>query len=272
MQITLSALTPRRLQASMSVASFPVTPAEPQDQDKVSMGRLAAREALRIVRTRRPCGGGPPAGNGASVRAARQTGSAPGGRGPSYASCVGLIPATNRTPSPDADIEAVAEAVAAGAGSGRDWRPARKVRSWTTPLRHRALRRTPFCDVDAMQVVSGIAWFFEYFDAARNQLFRRRGDQLVNRDHHGTQFDFPITPDPNRSNRPCVFATRSSARPVWWRPSAAGAGFRNPPGGHRNLLREGADRTAAVRVADGTLELRCRVHTARAGLRRHDGE
>jgi histidine ammonia-lyase len=47
MQITLSALTAEALQASMPVASFSRS-TESHNQDKVSMGTIAAREALRV--------------------------------------------------------------------------------------------------------------------------------------------------------------------------------------------------------------------------------
>jgi histidine ammonia-lyase len=47
MQITLSALTAEALQASMPAASFSRS-TESHNQDKVSMGTLAAREALRV--------------------------------------------------------------------------------------------------------------------------------------------------------------------------------------------------------------------------------
>ena len=47
MQITMSALTAEALQASMPVASFSRS-TESHNQDKVSMGTIAAREALRV--------------------------------------------------------------------------------------------------------------------------------------------------------------------------------------------------------------------------------
>jgi len=47
MQITLSALTAEALQASMPVASFSRS-TESHNQDKVSMGTIAARETLRV--------------------------------------------------------------------------------------------------------------------------------------------------------------------------------------------------------------------------------
>jgi histidine ammonia-lyase len=47
MQITLSALTAEALQASMPAASFSRS-TESHNQDKVSMGTIAAREALRV--------------------------------------------------------------------------------------------------------------------------------------------------------------------------------------------------------------------------------
>jgi histidine ammonia-lyase len=47
MQITLSALTAEALQASMPVASFSRS-TESHNQDKVSMGTIASREALRV--------------------------------------------------------------------------------------------------------------------------------------------------------------------------------------------------------------------------------
>jgi histidine ammonia-lyase len=47
MQITMSALTAEALQASMPVAAFSRS-TESHNQDKVSMGTIAAREALRV--------------------------------------------------------------------------------------------------------------------------------------------------------------------------------------------------------------------------------
>jgi histidine ammonia-lyase len=47
MQITLSALTAEALQATMPVASFSRS-TESHNQDKVSMGTIASREALRV--------------------------------------------------------------------------------------------------------------------------------------------------------------------------------------------------------------------------------
>lgn len=112
MQITLSALTAEALQASMPVASFSRS-TESHNQDKVSMGTIASREALRVCEL---------VGHAVAVhlllaaQACELRGGLPGR--PAIAACVeavrGLSPALDDDRPLDRDIEAVFEAVAGG--------------------------------------------------------------------------------------------------------------------------------------------------------------
>ena len=112
MQITLSALTAEALQASMPVASFSRS-TESHNQDKVSMGTIAAREALRVCDL---------TGHAAAVhllvaaQACELRGGLPGR--PSIGSIVGVIrglsPGLTDDRPLDGDIEAVFQAVAKG--------------------------------------------------------------------------------------------------------------------------------------------------------------
>jgi histidine ammonia-lyase len=113
MQITLSALTAEALQASMPAASFSRS-TESHNQDKVSMGTLAAREALRVCEI---------TGRAVSVHllAAAQACELRGGLSgrPAIAATVrairGLSPALVDDRALDQDIEAVYQSVATGA-------------------------------------------------------------------------------------------------------------------------------------------------------------
>ena len=112
MQITLSALTAEALQASMPVASFSRS-TESHNQDKVSMGTIAAREALRVCEL---------VSHAVAVHllATTQACELRGGLGarPAVAALVravrGLSPTLEDDRCLDADIEAVNQAVAAG--------------------------------------------------------------------------------------------------------------------------------------------------------------
>jgi histidine ammonia-lyase len=116
MQITLSALTAEALQASMPVASFSRS-TESHNQDKVSMGTIASREALRVCEL---------AGRAVAVhllvaaQACELRGGLPGR--PAIADAVNalraLSPALVEDRPLDGDIEAVYQTVAAG-GLGR---------------------------------------------------------------------------------------------------------------------------------------------------------
>ena len=113
MQITLSALTAEALQASMPVASFSRS-TESHNQDKVSMGTLASREALRVCEL---------VGHAVAVQllVAAQACEIRGGLAgrPAIEAVVraihGLSPPLADDRPLDGDIEAVYQAVAAGA-------------------------------------------------------------------------------------------------------------------------------------------------------------
>lgn len=112
MQITLSALTAEALQATMPVASFSRS-TESHNQDKVSMGTIAAREALRVCEL---------AGRALAVHLllAAQACELRGGVSgrPEVAAQVAAIrhfsPAVVDDRPLDTDIEAVYQAIAAG--------------------------------------------------------------------------------------------------------------------------------------------------------------
>jgi len=113
MQITLSALTAEALQASMPVASFSRS-TESHNQDKVSMGTIAAREALRVCEL---------AGHAVAVhllvaaQACELRGGLPGR--PAVAAAVQAVRALSATLADDRpldrDLEAVYRSVTAGA-------------------------------------------------------------------------------------------------------------------------------------------------------------
>ena len=113
MQITLSALTAEALQASMPVASFSRS-TESHNQDKVSMGTIASREALRVCEL---------VGRAVSVhlliaaQACELRGGVPGRPGIDAAvqAIRGLSPGVVDDRPLDCDIGAVYQAVAGGA-------------------------------------------------------------------------------------------------------------------------------------------------------------
>lgn len=113
MQITLSALTAEALQASMPVASFSRS-TESHNQDKVSMGTIAAREALRVCEL---------TGHAVAVhlltaaQACELRGGLPGrpAIGAAVAQIRELSPALVEDRPLDHDIDAVYEEVATGA-------------------------------------------------------------------------------------------------------------------------------------------------------------
>lgn len=112
MQITLSALTAEALQASMPAASFSRS-TESHNQDKVSMGTIAAREALRVCEL---------VSHAVAVHllATAQACELRGGLGarPAVAALVGAVrglsPALEDDRCLDSDIEVVNQAVVAG--------------------------------------------------------------------------------------------------------------------------------------------------------------
>jgi histidine ammonia-lyase len=117
MQITMSALTAEALQASMPAASFSRS-TESHNQDKVSMGTIAARDALRVCDL---------VARAVSVHllAVAQACELRGGVAgrPKVAAAVAAVralsPAVEEDRCLDVDIEAVARAVAEGdLGSG----------------------------------------------------------------------------------------------------------------------------------------------------------
>ena len=112
-EITLSALTAEALQASMPVASFSRS-TESHNQDKVSMGTIAAPEALRVCEL---VGHAVAVHLLAAAQACELRGGLPGR--PAIAAAVavirGLSPALADDRPLDRDIEAVYEAVATGA-------------------------------------------------------------------------------------------------------------------------------------------------------------
>ena len=115
MQITLSALTAEALQASMPVASFSRS-TESHNQDKVSMGTIAAREALRVCELVGHAVAVHLLVGGAGVRAARRpAGAARRSRRP-CAAIRGLSPAlADDRPARPATSRRCTEAVATGA-------------------------------------------------------------------------------------------------------------------------------------------------------------
>lgn len=128
----------------------------------------------------------------------------------------------------------------------------------------------PFCDVDAMQVV----WhgnYFKYFDAARDRLFREAGIDLY-RGFEDTGLVFPITRTQTKHIRPlrlrdevdctAVLAEAECRLVVDFEVRQAASGV---------LCAKGRTEQAAVRIADGTLELRLPESMRRAlGCARDD--
>lgn len=113
----------------------------------------------------------------------------------------------------------------------------------------------PFCDVDAMQVV----WhgnYFKYFDAARDRLFRDAGIDLY-RGFEDSGLVFPITRTQTKHIRPlrlrdevdctAVLVEAECRLVVEFEVRLAATG---------TLCAKGRTEQAAVRLADGTLELR----------------
>ncbi len=113
----------------------------------------------------------------------------------------------------------------------------------------------PFCDVDAMQVV----WhgnYFKYFDAARDRLFRDAGLDLY-RGFEDGGLVFPITRTQTKHIRPlrlrdevdctAVLVEAECRLVVEFEVRLAATG---------TLCAKGRTEQAAVRLADGTLELR----------------
>ena len=129
----------------------------------------------------------------------------------------------------------------------------------------------PFCDVDAMQVV----WhgnYFKYFDAARDRLFRDAGIDLY-RGFEDSGLVFPITRTQTKHIRPlrlrdevdctAVLVEAECRLVVEFEVRLAATG---------TLCAKGRTEQAAVRLADGTLELRLPESMRRSlGCARDDG-
>lgn len=130
----------------------------------------------------------------------------------------------------------------------------------------------PFCDVDAMQVV----WhgnYFKYFDAARDRLFRDAGIDLY-QTVAGTGLVFPITRTQTKHIRPLRFRDEVDCKAVLVEAECRLVlDFEIREAGTGTLCTKARIEQAAVRVADGTLELRLPESIRRAlGCIRHDGE
>jgi acyl-CoA thioester hydrolase len=130
----------------------------------------------------------------------------------------------------------------------------------------------PFCDVDAMQVV----WhgnYFKYFDAARDRLFRDAGIDLY-QPVAGTGLVFPITRTQTKHIRPLRFRDEVDCKAVLVEAECRLVlDFEIREAATGSLCAKARIEQAAVRVVDGTLELRLPESIRRAlGCIRHDGE
>jgi len=113
----------------------------------------------------------------------------------------------------------------------------------------------PFCDVDAMQVV----WhgnYFKYFDAARDRLFIEAGIDLY-RIVEETGLVFPITRTQTKHIRPLRFRDEVDCKAVLVEAECRlVVDFEIRQAASGTLCAKGRTEQAAVRAADGTLELR----------------
>ena len=116
----------------------------------------------------------------------------------------------------------------------------------------------PFCDVDALQVV----WhgnYFKYFDAARDRLFRDAGIDLY-RTVENTGLVFPITRTQTKHIRPLHFRDEVDCKAVLVEAECRLVlDFELRLADTGTLCAKARIEQAAVRVADGTLELHLAV-------------
>jgi acyl-CoA thioester hydrolase len=113
----------------------------------------------------------------------------------------------------------------------------------------------PFCDVDAMQVV----WhgnYFKYFDAARDRLFSDAGIDLYQR-VGDTGLVFPITRTQTKHIHPLRFRDEVDCKAVVVEAECRLVlDFEIRKAASGTLCAKARIEQAAVRIADGTLELR----------------
>jgi len=113
----------------------------------------------------------------------------------------------------------------------------------------------PFSDVDAMQVV----WhgnYFKYFDSARDRLFSDAGIDLY-RVVDGAGLVFPVTRTQTKHIRPLRFRDQVECKAVLVEAECrVVVDFEIRQAATGILCAKGRTEQAAVRVADGTLELR----------------
>lgn len=113
----------------------------------------------------------------------------------------------------------------------------------------------PFCDVDAMQVV----WhgnYFKYFDAARDRLFGDAGIDLYQVMEDGGLV-FPITRTQTKHIRPLRFRDDVECKATLVEAECRiVVDFEIRLAGSGAICARGRTEQAAVRLADGTLELR----------------
>jgi acyl-CoA thioester hydrolase len=113
----------------------------------------------------------------------------------------------------------------------------------------------PFCDVDAMQVV----WhgnYFKYFDAARDRLFGDAGIDLY-RVIDDSGVVFPITRTQTKHIRPLRFRDDVECKATLVEAECrVVVDFEIRLAGGGALCTKGRTEQAAVRLTDGTLELR----------------
>jgi acyl-CoA thioester hydrolase len=112
----------------------------------------------------------------------------------------------------------------------------------------------PFCDVDPMQIV----WhgnYFKYFDAARDGLFSDAGIDLYRISEEGVVF--PITRTQTKHIRPLRFRDEVECKATLIEAECRlVVDFEIRIAGSGAICTKGRTEQAAVRVADGTLELR----------------
>ena len=130
----------------------------------------------------------------------------------------------------------------------------------------------PFCDVDAMQVV----WhgnYFKYFDAARDRLFCDAGIDLY-RTVASTGLVFPITRTQTKHIRPLRLRDVVDCKAVLVEAECRLVlDFEIREAATGILCAKARIEQAAVRVADGTLELRLPESIRRAlGCAPNDSE
>jgi acyl-CoA thioester hydrolase len=115
--------------------------------------------------------------------------------------------------------------------------------------------RIPFCDVDAMQVV----WhgnYFKYFDAARDRLFGDAGIDLY-RAVEDIGLVFPITRTQTKHIRPLRFRDEVDCKAMLVEAECRlVVDFEVWQAATGTLCAKGRTEQVAVRIADGTLELR----------------